>query len=172
MGLTPLAGVMMGTRSGDIDPAIPGVLMEKYGYSAKEMDDILNKKSGLLGVSGISSDSRDIENAVEEGNERAILTRDLFDARVIETVAGYYGLMGGADAIVFAGGIGENAPDTRAAIIDGLSVFGVELDREANNCRGKEVKISTPESKIAVYVIPTDEEVMLARDAYQNLKNA
>ena len=172
MGLTPLAGVMRGTRSGDIDPAIPGVLMEKYGYSAKEMDDILNKKSGLLGVSGISSDSRDIENAVEEGNERAILTRDLFDARVIETVAGYYGLMGGADAIVFAGGIGENAPDTRAAIIDGLSVFGVELDREANNCRGKEVKISTPESKIAVYVIPTDEEVMLARDAYQNLKNA
>lgn len=172
MGLTPLAGVMMGTRSGDIDPAIPGVLMEKYGYSAKEMDDILNKKSGLLGVSGISSDSRDIENAVEEGNERAILTRDLFDARVIETVAGYYGLMGGADAIVFAGGIGENAPDTRAAIIDGLSVFGVEFDREANNCRGKEVKISTPESKIAVYVIPTDEEVMLARDAYQNLKNA
>lgn len=172
MGLTPLAGVMMGTRSGDIDPAIPGVLMEKYGYYAKEMDDILNKKSGLLGVSGISSDSRDIENAVEEGNERAILTRDLFDARVIETVAGYYGLMGGADAIVFAGGIGENAPDTRAAIIDGLSVFGVELDREANNCRGKEVKISTPESKIAVYVIPTDEEVMLARDAYQNLKNA
>lgn len=172
MGLTPLAGVMMGTRSGDIDPAIPGVLMEKYGYSAKEMDDILNKKSGLLGVSGISSDSRDIENAVEEGNERAILTRDLFDARVIETVAGYYGLMGGADAIVFAGGIGENAPGTRAAIIDGLSVLGVELDREANNCRGKEVKISTPESKIAVYVIPTDEEAMLARDAYQNLKNA
>lgn len=172
MGLTPLAGVMMGTRSGDIDPAIPGVLMEKYGYTAKEMDDILNKKSGLLGVSGISSDSRDIENAVEEGNERAILTRDLFNARVIETVAGYYGLMGGADAIVFAGGIGENAPDARAAIIDGLSVLGVELDREANNCRGKEVKISTPESKIAVYVIPTDEEVMLARDAYKNLQNA
>ncbi|MDO4663252.1 MAG: acetate kinase [Erysipelotrichaceae bacterium] len=172
MGLTPLAGVMMGTRSGDIDPAIPGVLMEKYGYTAKEMDDILNKKSGLLGVSGISSDSRDIENAVEEGNERAILTRDLFNARVIETVAGYYGLMGGADAIVFAGGIGENAPDARAAIIDGLSVLGVELDREVNNCRGKEVKISTPESKIAVYVIPTDEEVMLARDAYKNLQNA
>lgn len=172
MGLTPLAGVMMGTRSGDIDPAIPGVLMEKYGYTAKEMDDILNKKSGLLGVSGISSDSRDIENAVEEGNERAILTRDLFNARVIETVAGYYGLMGGADAIVFAGGIGENAPDVRAAVIDGLSVLGVELDREANNCRGKEVKISTPESKIAVYVIPTDEEVMLARDAYKNLQNA
>lgn len=172
MGLTPLAGVMMGTRCGDIDPAIPGVLMEKYGYTAKEMDDILNKKSGMLGVSGISSDSRDIENAVEEGNPRAILTRDLFDARVIETVAGYYGLMGGADAIVFAGGIGENAPDTRAAIINGLSVLGVELDAEANNCRGKEVKISTPESKIAVYVIPTDEEVMLARDAYKNLTNA
>lgn len=172
MGLTPLAGVMMGTRSGDIDPAIPGVLMEKYGYSAKEMDNILNKKSGLLGISGISSDSRDIEAAVEEGNKQALLAKQIFNDRVIETVAGYYGLMGGADAIVFAGGIGENAIDTRKEIIDGLKALGVVLDEEANNCRGKEVKISAPESTMDVYVIPTDEEVMLARDAYKNIANA
>lgn len=172
MGLTPLAGVMMGTRSGDIDPAIPGVLMEKYGYSAKEMDNILNKKSGLLGISGTSSDSRDIEAAVEEGNKQALLAKQIFNDRVIETVAGYYGLMGGADAIVFAGGIGENAIDTRKEIIDGLKALGVVLDEEANNCRGKEVKISAPESTMDVYVIPTDEEVMLARDAYKNIANA
>lgn len=172
MGLTPLAGVMMGTRSGDIDPAIPGVLMEKYGYTAKEMDNILNKESGLLGVSGVSSDSRDIEAAADEGNERAVLAKKIFDDRVIETVAGYYGLMGGADAIVFAGGIGENATNIRKDIINGLKALGVVLDEEANNCRGKEVKISADDSKLAVYVIPTDEEVMIARDAYKNLENA
>lgn len=172
MGLTPLAGVEMGTRSGDIDPAIPMVLEEKYGYTPKEMDDILNKKSGLLGVSGVSSDSRDIENAVEEGNKRAALAKKIFDDRVIETVAGYYGLMGGADAIVFAGGIGENAIDIRKGIIDGLHALGVKLDDEANNCRGKEAKISAADSKLDVYVIPTDEEVMIARDAYRNLENA
>ena len=170
MGLTPLAGVEMGTRSGDIDPAIPGVLMEKYGYTAKEVDNILNKKSGLLGVSGLSSDSRDIENAIEEGNKRAALAKKIFDDRVVETVAGYYGLMGGADAIIFAGGIGENAIDTRADIINGLAALGVKLDDEANNCRGKEVKISAPDSKLDVFVIPTDEEVMIARDAFANLK--
>ncbi len=107
MGLTPLAGVMMGTRSGDIDPSIPVYLEKKLGLSAQEVDDLMNKKSGLLGVSGVSSDSRDIEKAVEEGNKRAALAKKIFDDRVIETVAGYYGLMGGADAIVFAGGIGE-----------------------------------------------------------------
>ncbi|MDE5758664.1 MAG: acetate kinase, partial [Allobaculum sp.] len=159
MGLTPLAGVMMGTRSGDIDPAIPAVLMQKYGYSAQEIDNILNKKSGLLGVSGVSSDSRDVSAAAAEGNERAILAKKIFNDRVIETVAGYYGLMGGADAIVFAGGIGENAMDVRKAVIDGLSALGVKLDDEANNMRGKEAKISTEDSTLDVYVIPTDEEV-------------
>ncbi len=172
MGLTPLAGVMMGTRSGDIDPAIPMVLMQKYGYTAQEVDNILNKKSGLLGVSGISSDSRDVSAAAQEGNERAILAKKIFNDRVIETVAGYYGLMGGADAIVFAGGIGENASDVRKAVIDGLGALGVKLDDEANNMRGKEAKISAEDSKLDVYVIPTDEEVMLARDAYANLENA
>ncbi len=172
MGLTPLAGVMMGTRSGDIDPAIPAVLMQKYGYSAQEIDNILNKKSGLLGVSGISSDSRDVSAAAAQGNERAILAKKIFNDRVIETVAGYYGLMGGADAIVFAGGIGENAMDVRKAVIDGLSALGVKLDDEANNMRGKEAKISAPDSALEVYVIPTDEEVMIARDAYSNLEHA
>lgn len=170
MGLTPLAGIEMGTRSGDIDPAIPGVLMERHNLSAKEVDNILNKQSGLLGVSGISSDSRDIEKAAEEGNERAKLAKKIFDYRVIETVGGYYALMGGADAIVFAGGIGENAIDTRKEIINGLAALGVKLDEEANNCRGKEVKISAPESSMEVYVLPTDEEVMIARDAYANLE--
>lgn len=172
MGLTPLAGVEMGTRSGDIDPAIPLVLQKKYGYSAQEMDDILNKKSGLLGVSGVSSDSRDIDKAVEEGNHRAKLAKKIFEDRVIETVGGYNALMGGADTIVFAGGIGENAPDIRKAIIDGLNVFGAKIDSEENNCRGKEKIVSTPDSKVKVWVIPTDEEVMLARDAYKNLENA
>lgn len=169
MGLTPLAGVMMGTRSGDIDPAIPGFLMNKHGYSAAEVDDILNKKSGLLGVSGVSSDSRDVLQASEEGNERAKLASKIFDDRVIETVAGYYGLMGGADAIVFAGGIGENSKETRKAIVDGLGALGLKLDEEANKSRGEEVKISAPDSSMEVFVIPTDEEVMIARDAYKNL---
>ncbi len=172
MGLTPLAGIMMGTRSGDIDPAIPGVLMQKYGYTAQEVDNILNKQSGLLGVSGVSSDSRDVSAAAQEGNERAILAKKMFNDRVIETVAGYYGLMGGADAIVFAGGIGENASDVRKAVIDGLGALGVKLDDEANNMRGKEAKISSEDSALDVYVIPTDEEVMIARDAYSNLDHA
>lgn len=172
MGLTPLAGIMMGTRSGDIDPAIPAYLMNKYGYTADEVDSILNKKSGFLGVSGISSDSRDIEDAVKAGNERAILAQKIFEDRVVETVGGYYTLMGGADAIVFAGGIGENAIGFRKAIVDGLHALGIKLDDEANNCRGKEKKISAEDSALDVYVIPTDEEVVIARDAYKNLKNA
>ncbi len=172
MGLTPLAGVEMGTRSGDIDPAIPLVLEKKYGYSAQEMDDILNKKSGLLGVSGVSSDSRDIDAAIREGNHRAELAKKIFADRVIETVGGYNALMGGADAIVFAGGIGENAPDVRKAVIDGLKVFGAAIDEEENNCRGKEKKVSSADSAVDVWVIPTDEEVMIARDAYKNLENA
>lgn len=172
MGMTPLSGVMMGTRSGDIDPAIVLFLQDKLGYSSHEADDVLNKKSGLLGISGISSDSRDIDHAAAEGNERAILAKQLFNDRVIETVGGYDALMGGADAIVFAGGIGENAVDTRADIVNGLKTLGLVLDPKANSCRGEEVMISAPESAKEVWVIPTDEEVMLARDAYKDLLNA
>lgn len=172
MGFTPLSGIMMGTRSGDIDPAILVYLQKQYGYTAQELDDILNKKSGMLGVSGISSDSRDIENAAEEGNERAILTQKIFADRIIETVAGYYGLMGGADAIVFAGGIGENAAGVREMVCDGLKAIGVELDHEKNNVRGREVLLSPEDAKVKVWLIPTNEEVVLARDAYKDLLNA
>lgn len=173
MGFTPLSGIMMGTRCGDIDPAIVVFLQKKYGYSAEEIDTILNKKSGMLGISGISSDGRDIEAAVEEGNERAILTQNLFVSRIVETVSGYYGLMGGADAIVFAGGIGENDWKMRQAICDGLKVFGVNVPESLNKgIRGKETKLSTDDSKLQVWLIPTNEELMIARDAYKDLMNA
>ena len=163
----------MGTRCGDIDPAIVVFLQKKYGYSAEEIDTILNKKSGMLGISGISSDGRDIEAAVEEGNERAILTQNLFVSRIVETVSGYYGLMGGADAIVFAGGIGENDWKMRQAICDGLKVFGVNVPESLNKgIRGKETKLSTDDSKLQVWLIPTNEELMIARDAYKDLMNA
>ena len=171
MGFTPLAGVMMGTRSGDIDPAILVFLQNKYGYTAEELDNILNKQSGLLGVSGISSDSRDIEDGVKEGNPRAILAQDIFVSRIIETIGGYVALMGGCDAIVFAGGIGENAIGLRAQICERLGCLGAEFDPEKNNFRGKEALISTDDSKVALWVIPTNEEVMLARDAYKDLTN-
>lgn len=171
MGFTPLAGVMMGTRSGDIDPAILVYLQNKYGYTAEELDNILNKQSGLLGVSGISSDSRDIEDGVKEGNHRAILAQDIFVSRIIETIGGYFALMGGCDAIVFAGGIGENAIGLRAQICERLDCLGADFDPEKNNFRGKEALISTDDSKVALWVIPTNEEVMLARDAYKDLTN-
>lgn len=171
MGFTPLAGIMMGTRCGDIDPAIVCFLQKKYGYSADEVDNILNKKSGMLGVSGISSDGRDIEAAVEAGNPRAILTQKIFVSRIVEIVSGYYGLMGGADAIVFAGGIGENDCAMRKKICDGLKVFGVKVE-DANNdgVRGVEKCISSSDSKLQVWLIPTNEELMIARDAYRDLK--
>ena len=172
MGFTPLSGVMMGTRCGDIDPAILIFLQKKYGYTADELDDLLNKKSGMLGLSGISSDGRDIAAAIAEGNERAILTNKTYVNRIVETVGGYYTLMGGCDAIVFAGGIGENDIAMRKLICDGLQCLGVQINDERNDVRGKEAKISEDDSKIAVWLIPTDEEVMLARDAYKDLQNA
>ncbi|MGN1276155.1 MAG: acetate/propionate family kinase [Floccifex sp.] len=170
MGFTPLAGIIMGTRCGDIDPAITVFLQKKYGYTYQDIDNILNKKSGLLGVSGISSDSRDVEAAANEGNERAILAQKMFASRVIETVSGYIGLMGGADAIVFAGGIGENAWNYRKAICDGLSVFGVDVPDELNiGVRAKEAKLSSETSKMEVWLLPTNEELVMARDAYKDL---
>lgn len=174
MGFTPLAGIMMGTRCGDIDPAIIFFLQKKYGYTAEEMDEILNKKSGMLGISGISSDGRDVEQAADEGNERAILTQKMYVSRIVETVSGYYGLMGGADAIVFAGGIGENDARMRQKICDGLKVFGVDVPEELNiGIRGKEVKLSSDKSSMQVWLLPTNEELMIARDAYKDLtKNA
>ena len=170
MGFTPLGGIRMGTRCREIDPAIVPFLENKYGYTPDEMDTIMNKKSGMLGVSGISSDGRDIEAAVKEGNPRAILTQNVYVNRIVEVVSGYYGLMGGADAIVFAGGIGENDCAMRQRICDGLSAFGVVVKPEDNDgVRGVEKLLSAPESKMQVWLLPTNEELVIARDAYKDL---
>ena len=169
MGFTPLAGVMMGTRCGDIDPAIVTYIMKKEGLSIEEVNDVMNKQSGMLGVSGISSDARDIEDGFKEGNPAAILTTEVYVNRVINTVGGYYAQLGGADAIVFTGGIGENDTNIRKLICNRLKdAFGIVLDEEINSCsRGKEILLSKPESKIQVWLIPTNEELMIARDTYR-----
>ena len=167
MGLTPNAGVMMGSRCGDIDCSIVPYIMEQTGMTTKEIDNALNKKSGLLGVSGISSDSRDIEDGIEQGNEKCILAQKMYVRRIINYISMYFVEMGGADAIVFTAGVGENSISTRKQIIEGLSALGIKLDKDANNCRGKETLISSEESNVKCYVIPTDEELMIARDTYE-----
>lgn len=169
MGFTPLAGIMMGTRCGDIDPAIVPFLMRKTGMTPDEMDTMMNKKSGMLGVSGISSDARDIENGCKEGNERAILTQNLYVNRVINTVGGYYAQLGGLDAIVFTGGIGENDVVMREKICTKLEgALGVKINKELNSVsRGEELLLSAPDSKVQVWLIPTNEELMISRDAYR-----
>ncbi|ADO76927.1 acetate/propionate family kinase [Halanaerobium praevalens] len=164
MGLTPLEGLVMGTRCGDIDPAIIPFIMEKEDLSAAEIDNILNKKSGLLGISGVSSDSRDVENAAESGNHQAEVALEIFNYRVKKYIGAYTAAMGGVDAIVFTAGIGENAIETRAGILNGLEYLGVELDEEANDMRGKEKVISKSDSKVKALVIPTNEELVIARD--------
>ena len=168
MGFTPLAGVMMGTRCGDIDPAIVTFLMKNLGMSVQEVEDLMNKKSGMLGVSGISSDARDIEDACKAGNENAILTTEVYVNRIVNVVGGYYAQLGGADAIVFTGGIGENDTRMRGLILDGIKeAFGIEYDVELNaKSRGKELLLSTEASKVQVWLIPTDDELMIARDTY------
>ena len=166
MGFTPNAGVIMGTRCGDIDASIIPYIMNVTGMNANDIDTAINKKSGLLGISGISSDSRDIEINAENGNKRCILAQEMFSRRVVEYIAKYYVLMGGADAICFTAGIGENSISTRKSIIDKLDVLGIKLDENANNIRGEEKLITTSDSKIPCYVIPTNEEVMIARDTY------
>ncbi|TDO94638.1 acetate kinase [Halanaerobium saccharolyticum] len=167
MGLTPLEGLVMGTRCGDIDPAIIPFIMEKENISAAEMDNILNKESGLLGVSGISSDSRDVGNAAAKGNHQAETALDLFNYRVKKYIGAYTAAMGGIDAIVFTAGIGENSIETREKILEGLEYLGVKVDENANNCRGKEVIISTDDSKVKAMIIPTNEELVIARDTME-----
>lgn len=169
MGFTPLAGVMMGTRCGDIDPAIVTYLMKKTGMTPDEMDNVMNKQSGMLGVSGISSDARDIEDGYMAGNDDAVLTTEMYVNRVINVVGGYYAQMGGADAIVFTGGIGENDANIRKLVCNRLeAAFGVVIDEELNaKSRGKEVLLSKPESKVQVWLLPTNEELMIARDTYR-----
>ena len=164
MGFTPLDGIPMGTRSGAIDPAIIEYMMIKKGKSVKEITNYLNKQSGYLGISGISSDSRDLVAKAAKGNHRAELAIEVQAKRIVDYIASYYVYMGGADAIVFTAGIGENAKTTRSNIINRLSALGAKIDEERNDCRGVEKLISTDDSKIKVYVIPTNEEVMIARD--------
>lgn len=165
MGFTPLAGIMMGTRSGDVDPSVIDYLINTVGIDAKEVIRILNKESGLLGVSGVGSDFRDVMNAANQGNERAQLALDIFFRRVIAYIGRYFVALGGADAICFTAGIGENSAFARKAICDLISeAFGIELDKDANENGHGERLISTPNSKIKVYVIPTNEELVIARD--------
>lgn len=169
MGLTPLAGLEMGTRCGDIDPAIIPFLVGK-GYTVEEVDTMMNKKSGVLGVSGVSSDFRDVEGAAGEGNERAQLALDIFHYRVKTTIGAYVAAMDGVDGIIFTAGLGENSTTSRQAICNGLKYLGISLDQEANSKRGEAMIISTPESKTTVMVIPTNEELMIARDTLALVK--
>jgi acetate kinase len=164
MGLTPLAGVPMGTRSGDIDPAVVQFVMNKYGMSADECLNMLNKKSGVLALSGVSSDFRDIENGAEEGNENCALALDKFAYEVRKYIGSYAAALGGLDCLVFTAGVGENSASMRARICEGLEFLGVKIDPEKNNTRGKEAIISADDSKVTVWVIPTNEELMIAQD--------
>lgn len=165
MGLTPLEGLVMGTRCGDIDPAIIPFLMEKEDLSVEEIDDILNKKSGFLGVSGVSSDSRDVRKAAQEGNERAQIAVDLFNYQVQKYIGAYMTIMNGIDVIVFTAGIGEHAYDIRKGILKDLEFMNVHVNDKANRkAVGKEAEISTKDSSIKVFAIPTNEELVIARD--------
>jgi acetate kinase len=164
MGFTPLEGLVMGTRSGDIDPAIISFLSEKEKVSVDAINTVLNKQSGVLGISGVSSDFRDIENAAAEGNYRANLAIEVFAHRVKHYIGAYFAELNGADAIIFTAGVGENDIDMRALICKDLENLGIEISTEANNVRGKETDISTPNSKVRVLLIPTNEELVIARD--------
>ena len=164
MGFTPLEGLAMGTRSGNLDPAIVPFLVKELKISADEVLNILNKKSGVLGVSGVSSDFRDISEAAEGGNKRATLALDLFCYRVKQYIGAYTAIMGGVDCLVFTAGVGENSIEMREEICKGLDFLGIELDREKNKTRGSIAEISSDHSKVKIYVIPTDEELMIAKD--------
>ena len=164
MGLTPLEGIPMGTRSGNIDPTVVEYIANKEKLSVSEILTILNKKSGYLGVSGVSNDSRDLEKGMEEGNERCRLALDIQYKRIADYIGSYYVLLGGIDVIVFTAGIGENSERCRSEVIKRISVLGIKLDEQANHVRGKEALITTPDSKIKAYLIPTNEELVIARD--------
>ncbi len=164
MGLTPLDGFMMGTRCGAIDPSVVTFIMEQEGFTPSEMDDLLNKKSGMLGISGVSSDDRDIAVAVEQGNVRAKLAWDMRTYEIVKYIGGYISVLGGVDAIIFTAGIGENQPVLREEILNSLAYRGVKIDKEKNSLRGQEVEITTPDSTSRAFVIPTNEELVIARD--------
>ena len=164
MGFTPLAGVMMGTRSGDIDPSIIPYIMEKEGLNAKEVVDMLNKKSGLLGVSMKYSDYRDIRSAIDEGDEQAILANKIFVNTVVKYIANYYVELEGIDALVFTAGLGENSSPARHDIISKLKVLGISIDEEKNKTTGEEIELTSKDSKVRVFAIPTNEELMIAKE--------
>lgn len=167
MGLTPLAGLMMGSRSGDIDPSAVTYLMDKLGKTPQEMADFLNKESGVAGISGLSSDMREIEQADNEGNERAHLALEMYNYRIKKYIGSYAAAMGGVDIIVFTAGVGENQEGVRWDSCQGLEFLGIKMDKEANHCRGVERIISAPDSKVKVCLIPTDEEIVIARDTME-----
>ncbi|WP_291632337.1 acetate kinase [Clostridium sp.] len=165
MGFTPLEGIAMGTRCGSVDPAIITYIMKEMDLTIDEVNDIMNKKSGVLGISGVSSDFRDLEDAAyKEGNHRAQLAIDVFCYKVKKFIGSYVAVMGGVDAIVFTAGLGENSPETRAQICSGLEFLGAVIDKSKNNIRGIEAEISTDDSKTKIFVIPTNEELVIARD--------
>ena len=170
MGFTPLAGIMMGTRSGDVDPSIIPYIMEKEGKNASEVIEDLNKKSGLYGMSEFSNDMRDILTRCNEGDHRALVAKEKYVRRIVDYIAQYYVLLGGVDMIALTAGVGENNKVIRKEILDKLECLGVKISDEANEIVGEEIKLSTNDSKILVYVIPTDEELMIAKDTY-NLIN-
>lgn len=170
MGLTPLAGVMMGSRSGDIDASAVTYMMEKLGKTPQEMANYLNKESGVLGVSGVGSDLRDVEAAAAEGNERAKLALDMYNYRIKKYIGAYAAAMGGVDIIVWTAGVGENQKNIRMNSCSGLEFLGIKMDAERNNTRGEEAIISAEDSKVTVCVIPTDEELVIAQDTAALLK--
>lgn len=172
MGLTPLDGIMMGTRTGSLDPSVVTFIAEKEHFSPSEMDTVLNKKSGFLGISGVSSDDRDVSAAAEEGNERAKLAIDMLEYEILKYIGSYTAVLGGVDAIVFTAGIGENQSSHRENICHNLAYMGVKIDDEVNakSIRGVEGKISTPDSTVEVFVIPTNEELVIARDTMALVK--
>lgn len=171
MGLTPVEGLMMGTRVGDVDPGALTFIMDKEGLDTKALSNLINKKSGVLGISGISSDMRDIDAAIAQGNERAKLALDMYIYRIIKYIGAYTAVLDGVDIIVFTGGVGENQQPLRKAVCDHLSYLGVKIDDEVNAAsRGEEKVISAPDSKVKVVVIPTDEEMMIAKDTEDIVK--
>lgn len=171
MGFTPLAGVAMGTRCGDIDPAVVIYMITELGYSAEEVSNILNKKSGVLGVSGVSSDFRDVKEAAYiKGDPKSLLALDIFHYRIKTTIGAYIAAMGGVDVIVFTAGVGENSDVNRKGILEGLECFGIELDEEKNKVNGELTEISKDSSKVKIYVVPTNEELMIAKETMQLLK--
>jgi len=165
MGMTPVEGLMMGSRSGNIDLGVLTYLMDKENLSTQQINDIINKKSGLVGVSGVSSDMRDIENAIEQGNERARLAMDMYFYYILKYISGYIAVLGGVDAIIFTGGVGENQPIMRKYVCDSLAFLGVDFNNELNDrIKGRETELTFPNSKVRVAVIPTNEELAIAID--------